>query len=154
MFRYSNDPTNVAPGNGPSLDLSVNGDKYFSIDGGQTALFGNTFSNGRYNGTDKQQASHWRDTAGCQIGNGIMDPTFCFGQTGYITGLDLAAYDAMGWNLSTNALTYGTTSTASIYRALAPVPEPTTWAMMIVGFGLVGSAMRRSRKVTTRVRFA
>ncbi|WP_294040476.1 NF038122 family metalloprotease [Sphingomonas sp.] len=156
MFRYSNDPTNVAPGSNPVLDLSVSGDKYFSIDGGATALFGNNFSNGRYNGTDKQQASHWRDTAGCAIGNGILDPTFCYGQTGYITGLDLAAYDAMGWNLSVNALNYQTTSTASIYRqfATAPVPEPATWAMMIMGFGLMGAAMRRNRKVNAQVRFA
>jgi hypothetical protein len=28
------------------------------------------------------------------------------------------------------------------------VPEPATWAMMIAGFGLVGSAMRRRRTVT------
>ena len=28
------------------------------------------------------------------------------------------------------------------------VPEPTTWAMMIGGFGLLGAAVRRSRKVT------
>ena len=153
MFRYSADPNNLVPG-GAALDLSVNGNKYFSIDGGATALFGNNFSNGRYNGTDHQQASHWRDAAGCAIGNGIMDPTFCYGQTGYITGLDLAAYDAMGWNLSVNALTYGTTSTASIYRALAPVPEPATWAMMIMGFGLMGAAMRRNRKVNATVSFA
>lgn len=30
--------------------------------------------------------------------------------------------------------------------ALAPVPEPTTWAMMIAGFGLVGAAMRRRKQ--------
>ena len=29
----------------------------------------------------------------------------------------------------------------------AAVPEPTTWAMMIMGFGLVGSAMRRRNAV-------
>jgi len=28
------------------------------------------------------------------------------------------------------------------------VPEPATWAMMILGFGLVGGAMRRKRQVT------
>ena len=154
MFRYSADPTNVAPGTNPSLDLSagtVSGAKYFSIDGGKTALFGNTFSQGRYNG-DGQQASHWKDTAGCQIGNGIMDPTFCFGQTGYITGLDLAAFDAMGYNLSTNALTYANTSTATIYRQFATaVPEPATWGMMILGFGLVGGSLRRRK---TKVSFA
>ena len=145
MFRYSNDPNNIAPGNGPSLDLAVGGTKYFSIDGGQTALFGNTMSTGRYNG-DGQQASHWKDTAGCLTGNGLLDPTFCFGQTGEVTGLDLAAYDAMGWNLSVNALTYANTSTSVIYRQFAnagAVPETATWGMMILGFGLVGGAMRR-----------
>lgn len=33
------------------------------------------------------------------------------------------------------------------------IPEPATWAMMILGFGLVGGAMRR-RKQQARVRFA
>ena len=30
------------------------------------------------------------------------------------------------------------------------VPEPSTWAMMLLGFGMIGSAMRRSRKQTVR----
>jgi len=33
------------------------------------------------------------------------------------------------------------------------VPEPATWAMMIVGFGLVGSAMRRRQRQTVRYSF-
>ena len=36
----------------------------------------------------------------------------------------------------------------------APVPEPATWAMMILGFGLVGFAVRRSRSMATRVAYA
>ncbi|MEG3123301.1 NF038122 family metalloprotease [Sphingomonas sp. GB1N7] len=157
MFRYSADPTNLVPG-GAALDLSagtLSGTKYFSIDGGLTALFGNSFSQGRYNG-DGQQASHWKDATGanaCGPQLGILDPTFCFGQMGEVTGLDLAAYDAMGWNLSVNALTYNTTSTASIFRQFAvAVPEPATWAMMLMGFGLVGGAMRR--RPATKVSFA
>jgi hypothetical protein len=39
----------------------------------------------------------------------------------------------------------------NVARVTAAVPEPATWAMMIVGFGVAGSAMRR-RKV--RVAFA
>jgi hypothetical protein len=27
-----------------------------------------------------------------------------------------------------------------------PVPEPATWAMMLVGFGGIGMAMRRGRR--------
>lgn len=34
------------------------------------------------------------------------------------------------------------------------VPEPASWAMMIMGFGAVGAALRRKSKVTSRVQFA
>lgn len=35
------------------------------------------------------------------------------------------------------------------------LPEPGTWAMMLVGFGMIGFALRRNRsKVTTRVRYS
>lgn len=40
-----------------------------------------------------------------------------------------------------------------VVDAVAPVPEPATWAMLILGFGVVGSAMRR-RKTAVRVAFA
>nr|WP_281377769.1 PEPxxWA-CTERM sorting domain-containing protein [Sphingobium subterraneum] len=33
------------------------------------------------------------------------------------------------------------------------VPEPSTWAMMLSGFGLIGSLLRRSKRSVT-VRFA
>lgn len=33
-------------------------------------------------------------------------------------------------------------------------PEPATWGMMILGFGVVGFAMRRRQKVATRVSYA
>ncbi|MEG8055071.1 hypothetical protein QP185_20865 [Sphingomonas aerolata] len=39
MFRYSADPTDILLGSAPSLDLSVGGMKYFSINGGNSALF-------------------------------------------------------------------------------------------------------------------
>ncbi|MDR6126400.1 hypothetical protein QE361_002754 [Sphingomonas sp. SORGH_AS802] len=36
---------------------------------------------------------------------------------------------------------------------VAAVPEPATWAMMLVGFAMIGSTLRR-RKVNTRVSYA
>lgn len=39
-----------------------------------------------------------------------------------------------------------------LVNPVAPVPEPATWALMIVGFGAVGSSMRRRK--TTTVSFA
>lgn len=44
-------------------------------------------------------------------------------------------------------------ASASIAPHAAAVPEPTTWAMMILGFGAVGAASRRGR-ATRKVRAA
>lgn len=44
--------------------------------------------------------------------------------------------------------------TASSMAAPGAVPEPASWAMMIVGMGAIGFAMRRRQKVTTRVSYA
>jgi len=38
-------------------------------------------------------------------------------------------------------------SNAVLYRATGAVPEPATWAMMLLGFGAIGMASRRSRKL-------
>ncbi len=163
LFRYSKDPSNLVAGTKPILDMSVGTDSYFSIDGGKTALYDNTFSTGRYNG-DGNQASHWRDADGptfeerCTTQLGVMDPTSCFGQADELTALDLAAFDAMGWNLSFDVLENPgyLATTASIYRQfLSAVPEPTTWATMLIGFGMVGGALRGRRSRTqVKVSFA
>ncbi|WP_375422514.1 NF038122 family metalloprotease [uncultured Sphingomonas sp.] len=159
MFRYSRDPSNLAGGE-PMLDLSVGTESYFSIDGGKNALFDNSFATGRYNG-DGNSASHWRDTGGttfeeeCTKQLGILDPTSCFGQAEEVTALDLAAFDAMGWNLSVDVLENPgyLATTASIYRQFqSAVPEPTTWAMMLTGFAMVGGALRGSRRSRTKMR--
>ena len=160
MFRYSNDPNNVAPGSGPVLDLSVGAPSYFSIDGGRTQFNGDSrFATGAYNG-DGGQASHWKDATGankCGPQIGIMDPTFCYAQRGEITATDLAAFDAIGFNIATDSRgTDYLRTTAQIYNQFTnagAVPEPATWAMMLMGFGLIGNAMRR-RKVSTSVTFA
>ncbi|WP_299309990.1 PEPxxWA-CTERM sorting domain-containing protein [uncultured Croceicoccus sp.] len=34
------------------------------------------------------------------------------------------------------------------------VPEPSTWAMMLLGFGAIGYAMRRRQKIATQVSYA
>ena len=84
-----------------------------------------------------------------------MDPNFCYQQPGVITGTDLAAFDAIGYNIATDSRAPNYLKTTSqIYRQFAAVPEPATWALMIMGFGLMGAAMRRDRKVTARIRFA
>ncbi|HMI19214.1 MAG TPA: NF038122 family metalloprotease [Sphingomonas sp.] len=157
LFRYSNDPGNLAPGAGPALDLSTGGTPYFSIDG--TAAFnGAYFATGKYAG-DGRQASHFKDSTGCGAQIGIMDPTFCKGQMGVVTDNDIAAIDALGWNINVDALqNFGySVSTAQIYAQFVTpppsgmlmagaVPEPASWAMMLVGFGLIGAVVRQGRR--------
>ena len=47
-----------------------------------------------------------------------------------------------------------TATSAAIPAFAAAAPEPTTWALMILGFGIIGFAMRRRRQVATRVSYA
>lgn len=163
LFRYSMDPTNLVPGTTPVLDLAVGSPAYFSIDGGAHQMFGSSlFSTGAYNG-DGHQASHWKDvpgTIGCTVQLGIMDPSQCYTQADYVTALDLAAFDALGWNLDTDILRHPDyhMTTAQIYASYlngtlraAATPEPASWALMLSGFGLVGATMRRHR---VAIRFA
>jgi hypothetical protein len=149
MFRYS------APG---VLDWSTQGTPYFSIDGGQTQVLGNSlFSTGVRNG-DGRQASHWKDSAAGVPQLGVLDPTSGYGQMQEITALDLAAFDVIGWQTAFDPLsnpTYRMTTAAVYQNFLGAVPEPATWLSMILGFGLIGSALRRrSRAATVRVAFA
>ena len=48
----------------------------------------------------------------------------------------------------------GNTGNVGATRPTAPVPEPATWAMMLVGFGMVGFGLRRRGRVERRVSFA
>lgn len=91
LFRSSADSL----ANNADLDLTADTRiKNFSIDGGTTTP--GSFSTGNFNG-DGDQASHWDDIA---PPIGIMDPTAASGQFGAVTGLDLLAFDVIGWNLA------------------------------------------------------
>ena len=63
-------------------------------------------------------------------------------------------------DISNGAATNGTLSTAGAISLFggnlvaAAAPEPATWGMMILGFGVVGTAMRRRQKLATRVSYA
>ncbi len=132
IFRYS------APG---QLDWRPRMPAYFSLDGGVTPFSGGLFPTG------SSQASHWKPSDlpnPCANPLGVMDPLPCGGSV-TVTALDLAAFDAIGWNLNFDVLAdpgYNKT-TAQIYREFFAVPEPSAWMTLILGFGLVGGVMRR-----------
>ncbi len=79
--------------------------------------------------------AHWGNVPGAPQGGGAGNVSafylFDFGTEGGTISLD----DTRGWS---NAVLY-TTGTPG-------VPEPATWAMMLLGFGAAGTAMRRSRR--------
>jgi PEP-CTERM motif len=157
IFRYSQQSAALGVNDWAIGGTSANGDApFFSIDGGASVYNGNAFlSTGRTNG-DGRQASHWKDNIPGQRQLGVLDPTVARGQQSIIEALDLAAYDAMGWNISFDAMRSNTKmfSTAVIPGlSAANVPEPAAWAMMIAGFGLVGGAMRR-RQASVKVTYA
>lgn len=137
MFRYS------APG---VLDWTFGTDSYFSLDGGVTVYNGGYWSTGAVNG-DGWQASHWKAPGNCSNFLGIMNPYICAGLVDSVEGLDLAALDAIGWNVNFDVLADPNYefSTADIAFASTHVPEPASWAMMITGFGMMGGALRRRR---------
>ena len=141
LFRYS------AP---DTLDWTTDTPSYFSADGGATAFQGGNFSTGDFNG-DGWQASHWKapqlpnGNFSCAMPKlGILNPYICSGRPGIVTGLDLAAYDAIGYNTSANLSTYAKSTTQIVFES-TNVPEPASWAMLIAGFGLTGAMLRRRR---------
>ena len=134
LFRYS------APG---VANFGEPGRVYFSIDGGTTEI--QEFYTDPRRGGDP---NGWGPLTPCSTGNGnggpiglFMDSISCSNQAtvtfslGSPEGIQMMA---LGWNPRVGA-----------------VPEPATWAMMILGFGGVGAALRRRPlKPTSRVSFA
>jgi hypothetical protein len=171
LFRYGN---GFDPITGDRvLQLSANRPAFFSIDGSTPFNFGNAaeaefanLSTGAFVG-DGEQASHFKDAVGfvddsglCIIGErqiGILDPTASPCEALTVTSNDLAAFDAIGYNLNFDILRNPgfTFNIAQVFglAGIASVPEPATWAMIIAGFGMVGAAARR-RRTRIKVSFA
>ncbi len=95
LFRYSN---KSRVGSEINIDLSVGGNQYFGL-GTDGATFVGRFDNGvdTTRGGNGFQASHWQS-------GGIMDAEIHRGQTAAITGLDLIAFDAIGWDIATGGI--------------------------------------------------
>jgi hypothetical protein len=71
------------------------------------------------------------------------------GQSGFNSNLrvNFATTDAggiTGFRYSANQFAFETDT----YAVGAAVPEPATWGLMILGFGMIGAAMRRRQKVS------
>ncbi len=143
------------------------GDPYLSVLGGQTASFDFTgFAGGGLSqlGLDYGSADSYNTFMLLLAGGGSMS----------FTGQDLinigSANGDQGSPRTNGRLTFKadpgiaisglvlSSSSNSLetdnYGVIAAVPEPTTWAMMLAGFGMIGFAARRSRKGQLMLRSA
>ena len=86
---------------------------------------------------------------GVHYGNGVGSPGYA--PKGKADGDDTAFYrfDAGTTGLDTFMLNFKASSNVVLYSTGTPtpgVPEPGTWAMMLLGFGAVGGALSRSKR--------
>ena len=116
LFRFST--LSLAEGRGVSDYTADARDKYFSVDGGATALA--WFATGVIYG-DGRQASHWKDN----LGIGLMDPTLTSGERVDISALDLRLFDVLGYTI---------------------VPEPGLVALFATGVCLLRLPNREGRR--------
>lgn len=145
LFRYAKDPLGTGTGD-PALTWAPGVESYFSVDGGATSL--GAFSTGSFNG-DGWQASHWKRKLPGQDALGVMDPAVSFGQLDVFTNLDFEAFDAIGYNFNfdpgLSPLSLSTSDISWLFH-IAPLPEPQVWALMILGLGATGAALRRDHR--------
>ena len=120
FLRFSDDSV-IA---GADIDWTADTrDKFYSIDGGLTAAIGGTshWSTG-FNFGDGQEASHWRNGAGI----GILNPVATAGASLAVSATDVQAFDVIGFD-----------------RVIAPVPEPSSSMLMLLGAGALFFRRRR-----------
>lgn len=84
-----------------------------------------------------------------QLGFGFLNGGYTFGNLGFNSNID---------NTYRFDLTSGTNTLTTFAKvgegAIGAVPEPSTWALMLLGFAAVGFTMRRSKETSVRVKFA
>jgi hypothetical protein len=90
LFRYSTE-------SGSLPDLSVGGNIFLSLNKGEQAL--GAFASGKDTtvGGDGSQASHWKGTGDS---SGLMNPTLRLAERTTMKGIDLRAFDIIGWNVA------------------------------------------------------
>ncbi len=113
-----------------SFTLDPSKTAYFSINSGATKLVG--FNQNGANGADFADWGNGGTGTGDQSGNSPAQLQDAYGAPGTMVNIgtnELTAFDVIGYNL-------------------AVAPEPSTWAMMLGGMGILGGLpyLRRARK--------
>lgn len=109
---------------------------YLSVDGGQANL-------GDFNYTGGGDRSDWLTSSSSADVQDAYVPT---GKALALTADDLEALDALGWGASNVTVSSPLSKASGLFPtggAVAAVPEPATWALMVAGLGLIGASLRR-----------
>ncbi|WP_232474382.1 FxDxF family PEP-CTERM protein [Sphingomonas sp. MA1305] len=160
-------PATAAVNVGDTVSCAVTGGGSFTCSqASATIASGNEFtvgSSAQYLGVNFDQNS-LQITAllGASLGATILnfrDLTNAFTSVALTTNNGFSGYSAgnatvTNGNLQIDLRGTSFASGATLRYSVAAVPEPATWALMILGMGAVGFAMRRRSKVNTTVRFA
>ena len=137
------DPQTFIVGAGQDATVSLENVTTFNVDFSDTALdlvfdttlMDPTFTNASFNGLVFTSS------------NFDLINSISIGASTNLAGFDLSRVSIVDDELRLNfaGLTYNTDTVIGLN--FTPVPEPGTWAMMLLGFGAVGFAMRRKQRV-------
>jgi hypothetical protein len=117
-----------------ATSFSYSSAAYFSVDGGVTNL-------GQFNLVGSGDRSDLSAVKG-----DAQDALLSTGTAYSLSSSDLTALDVLGWGSWTptgGLIKIGSLPTSDISAAMG-TPEPSTWIMLLLGFGLVGAARRRA----------
>jgi hypothetical protein len=137
---YTLGPATFSSTNLFSYDDGAYGTPYLGSTGA-IAVDTNTSAIGLYFGSFWSGAFTVTYTANGDTGTFYVPDTAFFGFTSSSGPLTLTFSQPAGTELDITQFITGSSA--------APVPEPDTWALMIVGFGAIGVCMRRKRAVKT-----
>lgn len=123
----------------------------YSVDFGPTNVF--SFVLGSLDTFNSLTLRYADGTTMLYAGGGITnDPTFDSGNRVVAETNGVVTYRVTSGALITGATFASSGDSFEIDNLSTAVPEPATWGMMILGFGLVGGALRR--RTSAQVKFA
>ena len=93
---------------------------------------------------DIASGDFWMTGNGLTTFNGGTSSAATIAQ-GYLANINSGAWNTANPNFSLRMLVPqdGNNNQTQVFLVSTPVPEPSTWALLILGFGLLGGAMRR-----------
>ena len=158
-------PANASPGTGFAIVTIDDAALTMQVQAFFSGLIGNTTAShihccapvGSNAGIATQTPSFFNFPLGVQSGamNQTFDMTLASSyRAGFITangGTTASAFVALTTGMAAGNAYFNIHTVVypggEIRGQLAAVPEPSTWAMMLLGFGAIGVAMRRSRRL-------